>query len=152
MSGVFNEDNGDGLFGDALDYYLYGVDCLLHDGDLWRLQTEYAYRKTDVITSGLDAHIAAENVDGFYAEGELRILEKPRISAVIRYDQMNHDCNMPISKSEITENKFGILRMTWGTNTALSGGSTLLFNYEQWQMPDALEDVDVFGVRWITYF
>ena len=47
---------------------------------------------------------------------------------------------------------FRTKRFTWGFDIGLPGGSNLMLNHEHWSMPENLDSVDVFGLRWVLSF
>ena len=70
---------------------------------------------------------------------ELRLWDQPYISAIVRYDTLDHQS---IALGPAMLNRF-----TSGFNIGLPGGSLLMINHERW-MPKGSDHVDVFGVRW----
>lgn len=121
-----------------LNYHLVGGDAtarLLDDNA--RLYFEYAMRRNGSVFGQRQISY------GIVAELELLLLENPHLSALVRYDTLEHRDFFGDSSIE---------RFTWGLTTNLGGGQ-LIFNHEHWNFPtDDTEDVDVFGIRWVATF
>jgi hypothetical protein len=151
-SGRFNDDAGSGPHAQGLFYKIYGIDLTARYKDLARLQCEYAQRDSDRVVGLPGLLISRERVGGWYLEGEVRLLEKPRISFLMRYDMLNRDSVRPPPGSTLTTGDFSVTRITYGLNTVLPGGSLLMFNYEHWILPTPLHALEVLGVRWSATF
>ena len=122
-----------------LNYHLAGGDATARfwDGDA-RLYFEYALRRNDSVFGQRQISY------GIVSELEFLLLERPNLSALARYDTLEHRDFFGDSSIE---------RFTWGLSTTVIGGSLLIFNHEHWNFPtDNIPDVDVFGIRWVATF
>ena len=120
-----------------LYYTLEGADATFQVMDRLRFYFEYARRRQD---SGFVPD-TEENTYGTVTELELKVWNQPNVSLLVRYDTL--DTRHPA---------FGdasVRRMTTGINIGLPGGSLLMVNHERW-MPEAGEDVDLVGARWVV--
>ena len=122
-----------------LNYHLAGADATARFcDDQIRLYFEYALRRNDSVFP------QRQLAYGIVSELELLLLKEPNLSAVFRYDTLEH------------RDFFGetsIERFTWGVSTTVIGGSLLMVNHEHWNFPtDENDDVDILGVRWVTTF
>jgi hypothetical protein len=116
-------------------YTLAGADATAQITDWLRFYFEYAMRRQDsVFVAG-----TKETTSGTVTQLELRLWDHPNISALVRYDTLDH--------RSIAFGPATINRVTSGFNIGLPGGSLLMINHERW-MPKGSEHVDVFGVRW----
>lgn len=121
-----------------LNYHLAGADATAR---LWRddvrLYFEYALRRNDSIFGQRQISY------GTVSEVEVLLLDRPNISALFRYDTLEH------------RDFFGetsIERFTWGISSPVAGG-LLIANHEHWNFPtDNVADVDVLGIRWVATF
>ncbi len=133
MSGQMQDD-----MDPELNYFLSGADATARfcDNDI-RLYFEYAIRRNDSnFNRGQIAY-------GIVSEIEALLFAKPNLSALARYDTLEH------------RDSFGegsIARFTWGLSTTLIGGSLFMVNHEHWNFPTGENDVDVLGVRWVATF
>ena len=128
------EDEGSAI----LNYHLAGADATARFwDDEVRLYFEYALRRNDSVFGRRQISY------GIVSELEVLLLERPNISALFRYDTLEH------------RDFFGdtsIERFTWGVSTPLAGG-LLIANHEHWNFPtDEIPDVDVLGIRWVATF
>ncbi|HEV3022142.1 MAG TPA: hypothetical protein VGX76_06730 [Pirellulales bacterium] len=151
-TGRFNDDIGSGPHAQGLYYKIYGIDLTARYKDVVRFQFEYAQRDSDRVVGLPGLLISRERVGGLYFEGEIRLLEKPRISFLMRYDMLNRDSVRPPPGSTLTTGDFSVTRITYGVNTVLPGGSLLILNYERWGLPTPLPRLDVLGIRWAATF
>lgn len=128
------EDEG----GTPLNYHLAGADATARLFDnTTRLYFEYAMRRNDSIFGQRQISY------GIVSELEVLLLERPNLSALVRYDTLEHRDFFGASSIE---------RFTWGFSTTAAWG-TLILNHEHWNFPtDAFKDVDVLGVRWVATF
>lgn len=122
-----------------LNYRYTGADVTSRFFDnMIRLYFEYAIRTNETIFP--EDQIAY----GTVTEVEALLLDKPNISALARYDTLEH------------RNQSGgtsIERFTWGLSTTAFGGSLFMVNHEHWHFSTAgRDDVDVLGVRWVATF
>jgi hypothetical protein len=122
-----------------LNYRYTGADVTTRFFDnIFRLYFEYAIRSNETIFP--DDQIAY----GTVTEIEALLLDKPNISALARYDTLEHRNSTGDSSIE---------RFTWGLSTTALGGSLFMVNHEHWRFSTAgVEDVDVLGVRWVATF
>jgi hypothetical protein len=150
MSGRYNDNSPLADLTGLLDYKIYGVDATFRWEDLLRVTYEYARRDSDAFDFGLNDDLR-EALRGSIIEGELKLWEKPRISAVVRYDDQRRAADLPLPGSRIIDADFAVSRFTWGFNIAL-GSSTLLLNHERWRLPEPFDNEDVFAVRWVAAF
>jgi mono/diheme cytochrome c family protein len=133
MSGQLQND-----MTDPLNYHLAGGDVTARflDNQV-RLYFEYAIRRND--TNFDRGQIAY----GTISELEVLLLSTPNLSALARYDTLEH------------RDFFGdssIDRFTWGLSSTVLGGSLLIVNHEHWRFSDGQNDVDVLGCRWVAAF
>jgi len=149
-SGRYNDNTPLAELTGLLDYKIYGVDATFRWEDLLRVTYEYARRDSDVFDFGVNDDLR-EALRGSIIEGELKLWEKPRISAVVRYDDQRRWADVPLPGSRIPDADFTVSRFTWGFNIAL-GSSTLLLNHERWRLPEPFDNEDVFAVRWVSAF
>jgi mono/diheme cytochrome c family protein len=149
MSGRFNSDAAGGFPSDALHYKIYGADLTARYGDRGRVTLEYARRTSDLFdfTNG----VVGEDVKGVIVEGEWRIWNCPKVSAVVRYDDQRRTDGLPIPGSAIATGGFSVRRFTYGLNIDVAG-STLMINHERWNVPAPLDDLDVLAIRWVGSF
>jgi hypothetical protein len=116
-------------------YTLAGADATAQITDWLRFYFEYAMRRQDsAIVAG-----TKETTSGTVTQLELRLWDQPYISALVRYDTLDH--------RSVAFGPATINRLTSGFNIGLPGGSLLMINHERW-MPKGSDAVDVFGVRW----
>jgi hypothetical protein len=152
MSGRFNDQSGSGPLNQGLYYRIFGGDFTARYQDFIRFQFEYASRNDNVLTFVPVEQIAGERFSGYYFEGEVRVLRKPRISLLARYDTLNRDSPFAPIGSSLSTGTFGVKRITYGINATLAGGSLLMINYEQWRLPLGLPQVNLFAIRWAATF
>jgi hypothetical protein len=150
MSGRYNDNSSLADLTGLLDYKIYGVDATFRWDDLLRVTYEYARRDSDMFDFGLNDDLR-ESLRGSIIEGEFKLWEKPRISAVVRYDDQRRGADIPLPGSRFVDADFTVSRLTWGFNIAL-GSSTLLLNHERWHLPEPFDNEDVFAVRWVAAF
>lgn len=127
------------VWGDAavdLEYVAYGCDLNYRFEDLFRIYLEYAYRTQD--TGGPINQMSK----GYVAELEVYLIDDPGISLLTRYDTL--DSNFAFD--------WEVRRFTWGINTALPGGSTLLVHHEHWDNNQTNGQPDLVGLRWTCAF
>ena len=152
MGGQFNDHSGAGPLDRELDYSIVGADIGVHLDDRLRVQFEYALRSSDRIVALPGKFVSGEEVSGFSVLGELRVCSSPRVGLVARYDTLSRNGDLPPLGSSLTKGEFTVQQFTWGCAVTLPGGSLLLFDHEHWFMPHELDDVDVFGLRWVVTF
>jgi hypothetical protein len=130
MSGQLQDD------GDVSQHaQLSGLDATARFGDLLRFYFEYAIRTSPF--AALENHVY-----GTVYEAELKVWDQPYVSLLARYDTLEH-----------RDSVFGdssLDRFTWGVNSVLPGGSTLILNHEHWMYEP--EDYDVVAIRWVAAF
>jgi hypothetical protein len=121
-------------------YQVSGVDLTARYKDFARFYFEYAIRSEDAVGGpGL-----RNTVYGTVTEAEIRLLNRPRIGLLGRYDTLRYrDTYGPNAD---------INRFTWGLTAVLPGGSLLIVNHEHWLFPAPQDDVDVVGARWVVTF
>ena len=150
MSGRYNENGPLEDLTGVLDYKIYGVDATFRWDDLLRVTYEYARRDSDVFDFNVNDDLR-ESLRGSVLEGEFKVWDCPKISAVVRYDDQRRAADFLLPASRILDADFTVSRFTWGFNIAL-GSSTLMLNHERWHLPDPFDDEDVLAVRWVAAF
>jgi hypothetical protein len=133
MAGRLEEEGSN-----PLSYHLVGGDATARFcNDEVRLYFEYALRRNDSIFGQRQISY------GMVSELEVLLLARPRVSALLRYDTLEHRDFFGESSIE---------RLTWGVSAPIKGSSIIL-NHEHWKFPtDAIPDVDVLGIRWVATF
>jgi hypothetical protein len=152
MTGRLNDRGESGPTAIGLFYKVVGADITYRIEDDFRLQFEYALRRSDRLLFGAVPEPELEDTDGFFVEGELKFCEQPRVAVLARYDEQSRDASLPPSGSSLTLSSFAVRRFTYGLNWTLPGGSIFMVNHEYWSMPAELPNVDVIGVRWVGAF
>ena len=150
MSGRYNENGPLADLTGVLDYKIYGVDATFRWDDLLRVTYEYARRDSDVFDFNVNDDLR-ESLRGSVLEGEFKVWDCPKISAVVRYDDQRRAADFLLPASRIVDADFTVSRFTWGFNIAL-GSSTLMLNHERWRLPEPFDNEDVFAVRWVAAF
>ncbi len=117
-------------------YKLVGADVTLRWNDLLRAYYEYAIRDEAPFPS------ATNTVYGNLFEGELFLLDDPKISLMARFDTLDHSGDLGEQYIE---------RFTWGVNLGLYGGSLLIANHEHWRFSNR-PSIDIMGLRWTVAF
>jgi hypothetical protein len=149
MSGRYNSDRT-GVFPPPttiLDYKIYGYDVTARYEDVLRVHAEYARR----ISDAFPAVVVPEDIAGWLLEGEVRLWKKPRVSAVVRYDDQRHLAGPAIAGLS-ADGTYGVYRFTYGLNIAVGSSSTLMINHERWNVPNPLPDADILAIRWVATF
>jgi hypothetical protein len=150
MTGRYNENSLQAAVPETLDYKIYGADLVARYEDWVRIQVEWARRDNDAFDF-FAAAVGRESIQGTVIEGEFKLWEKPKISAVVRYDDQQRTDGPPRFGTPIVSPEVSVYRFTYGLNVAL-GPSTLMINHERWKVPDPLNDVDVLAIRWVAAF
>jgi len=117
-------------------YKLVGADVTYRWKETLRAYYEYAIRDEAPFPD------ATNTVYGNLFEGELFLLDEPKISLLARFDTLD-------SSGDLGEQY--IERFTWGLNFGLYGGSLLIANHEHWRFSDR-PSIDIMGLRWTVAF
>ena len=112
-----------------------GGDLTLRYRDLIRGYYEYARREEDT-TPTLESSFS-----GHVAEIEGKVWCKPKITMLVRYDNV---------RNSEAYGGASIERFTWGPTMTLPGGSLLIFNHEHWKHDTPLYNEDIIGFRWVV--
>jgi len=149
IGGRFNDNAGSGAGNRGLNFSIFGADATFRYKDIVRLQTEFAQRNTAVVLGLPGQEYGSNRVAGCYAEGELLMSRRYRLSLFGRYDQQtqNYATGSPLARPV-----FDVNRLTYGVNWTLKGGSLLMVNLEHWYMPREFKDINVLGARWAMSF
>lgn len=150
MSGRYNENTLQAAVPENLDYKIYGVDLVARYEDWVRIQVEWARRDNDAFDF-LAGDVTREAIKGTVIEGEFKLWSKPKVSAIVRYDDQRRTDGPPRFGTPILTPETSVQRFTYGLNVAL-GSSTLMVNHEHWKVPDPLNDLDVLAIRWVAAF
>ncbi len=150
MSGRYNENSLTPAVPETLDYKIYGADLVARYEDWVRIQVEWARRDNDAFDF-LASEVGRESIKGTIVEGEFKLWKKPKISAVVRYDDQRRTDGPMMFGTPILTPDVSVQRFTYGLNMAL-GSSTLMVNHERWKVPAPLNDVDVLAIRWVAAF
>lgn len=150
MSGRFNENRLQAAVPETLDYKIYGADLVARYEDWVRIQVEWARRDNDAFDF-LSAEVGRESTRGTVIEGEFKLWDKPRVSALVRYDDQLRTDGPPRFGTPIVTPEVSVRRFTYGLNFAI-GSSTLMINHERWKVPDPLNDLDILAIRWVAAF
>lgn len=150
MSGRYNENTLQAAVPEILDYKIYGVDLVARYEDWVRIQVEWARRDNDAFDF-LAGDVTREAIKGTVIEGEFKLWSKPKISAIVRYDDQRRTDGPPRFGTPILTPETSVQRFTYGLNVAL-GSSTLMVNHEHWKVPDPLNDLDILAIRWVAAF
>ncbi|RIK82495.1 MAG: hypothetical protein DCC68_06280 [Planctomycetota bacterium] len=150
MSGRYNENTLQAAVPEILDYKIYGVDLVARYEDWVRIQVEWARRDNDAFDF-LAGDVTREAIKGTVIEGEFKLWSKPKVSAIVRYDDQRRTDGPPRFGTPILTPETSVQRFTYGLNVAL-GSSTLMVNHEHWKVPDPLNDLDVLAIRWVAAF
>ncbi len=149
IGGRFNDNAGSGPANRGLNFGIFGADATFRYKDILRLQAEFAQRNSDVVVGLPGQDYGWNRVAGGYAEGELLMSRRYRLSLFGRYDQQTQHYAIG---SPLARPVFDVNRLTYGVNWTLKGGSLLMVNVEHWYMPREFKDIDVLGVRWAMSF
>lgn len=153
IGGRFNSDAGVGPANQGMNYYIYGFDASMRFEDIWRVQWEFAQRNSDRFgTTPIGTGLFQEHFSGGYLQSELLLSRRKRINLFLRYDTQLTRSDLPPLGSPLTTGDFRVERITYGINWTLPGGSLLMTNLENWRLPDPLQNMNVFGIRWATTF
>jgi hypothetical protein len=136
----------------GLNYSIFGTDMLFQWNDRLRVQAEYAQRDSDRFGNIPQSAIFQERVAGSYIQTEYFLTEQKRFSFFFRYDNQLTHSQLPPIGSRLTSADFRVERLTYGLNYTLKGGSLLMFDFEQWRVPDQFNNIDLFGIRWAATF
>ena len=122
-----------------LNYHFAGADATARFcDDQIRIYFEYALRRNDT------RFPVRQIAYGTVTELEVLLLSDPNVSALARYDTLEH---------RDFAGQTSIERFTWGLSTTAIAGSLLIVNHEHWNFPaDVSPDVDVLGIRWVATF
>jgi hypothetical protein len=150
MSGRYNENTLQAAVAEILDYKIYGADLTARYEDWVRIQVEWARRDNDAFDF-IASDVGRESIQGTVVEGEFKLWSKPKISAIVRYDDQRRTDGPPRFGSPIVSPEVEVQRFTYGLNFAL-GSSTLMLNHERWKVPQPLNDLDILAIRWVAAF
>jgi hypothetical protein len=150
MSGRYNESAQQQAVPELLDYKIYGADLVARYEDWVRIQVEWARRDNDAFDF-IGGAVEREAIKGTVVEGEFKLWTKPKISAIVRYDDQRRTDGPARFGTPITSPDVAVQRFTYGLNFAL-GASTLMINHEHWKVPAPLDDQDVLAIRWVAAF
>ena len=117
-------------------YKLAGGDVTFRWDEKLRAYYEYAIRDENLFPGLRNV------IYGNLVELELTLWDDPKISALARYDTLDHSGGFG---EQLTE------RFTWGLNFGLYGGSLLILNHEHWRFADR-DSVNIMGLRWTIAF
>jgi hypothetical protein len=150
MSGRYNENTLQAAVAEILDYKIYGADLTARYEDWVRIQVEWARRDNDAFDF-IAGEVGRESIQGTVVEGEFKLWSKPKISAIVRYDDQRRTDGPPRFGTPIVSPEVAVQRFTYGLNFAL-GSSTLMLNHERWKVPEPLNDLDILAIRWVAAF
>ncbi|MEI7462688.1 MAG: hypothetical protein WCK15_25075, partial [Pirellula sp.] len=152
MGGRFNSDAGTGPLNQGLNYAIFGTDMLFQWKDRLRFQAEFAQRDSDRYGIVQNAAIFQERIGGSYIQSEYLLSTSKRLSFFFRYDNQLSHSQLPPIGSILTSGDFRVQRLTYGLNKTLRGGSLLMVDFERWYLPESLQNVNLFGMRWAMSF
>ncbi len=118
------------------NYKLAGGDITFRWKEELRAFYEYAIRVEDAFPGLRNV------IYGNLVEAEVLLWDDPRVSALVRYDTVDHSGVFGELQTE---------RITWGLNFGLYGGSLLIVNHEHWRFSNR-ESIDIMGIRWTVAF
>lgn len=150
MSGRYNESSLQQAVPELLDYKIYGADVVARYEDWVRIQVEWARRDNDAFDF-IGGAVEREAIKGTVVEGEFKLWTKPKISAIVRYDDQRRTDGPARFGTPVTSPDVAVQRFTYGLNFAL-GSSTLMINHEHWKVPAPLDNQDVLAIRWVAAF
>jgi hypothetical protein len=152
MGGRFNTEDGTGPLNESMEYIIFGADVTVRWEDIFRAQLEYVQRNSDRLGNVPETRLFEETVAGGFGQAELLVSRRHAMSLFFRYDTQVHQSLLPPLGSPLPTGDFRLDRLTYGVNWSLPGGSLLMVNLEQWNLPLQLDNVNVFGVRWAGTF
>lgn len=134
-----------------LSYDVLGLDLNARIGKRVRVVAEVARRSNDIRTFVAAQPFGKVDLEGYVIESDVLLSEAHGISFVARLDATRYEGTVAPIASSLSPD-FRVERFTWGFDVAVFGSSNLMINHEHWSMPEALEDVDVIGLRWVMSF